>query len=143
METETNNPFADVGRMIQQFKVPGLDMAPIIESRRKDMEALVDANKATYDAMQALARKQTEILTQAMQGIQDSAKALAAGGAGGTGATDPAKQTELVRDAYQKALADMKELAEMARKSQIDAMAIITQRATQSLEEMKKLMQPK
>jgi len=140
METETNNPFADVGRMIQQFKVPGLDMAPIIESRRKDMEALVEANKATYDAMQALARKQTEILSQAMQGIQDSAKAMAAGG---TGATAPAKQTELVRDAYQKALADMTELAEMARKSQVDAMAIITQRATHSLEEMKKLMQSK
>ena len=140
METETNNPFADVGRMIQQFKVPGLDMAPIIESRRKDMEALVEANKATYDAMQALARKQTEILSQAMQRIQDSAKAMAVGGAG---ATAPAKQTELARDAYQKALADMKELAEMARKSQVDAMAIITQRATQSLEEMKKLMQPR
>jgi phasin family protein len=140
METETNNPFADVSRMIQQFNVPGLDMAPIIESRRKDMEALVEANKATYEAMQALARKQTEILTQAMQEIQDSAKALAAGG---TGATDAARQTELVRDAYQKALADTKELAEMARKSQIDAMAIIEQRATQSLEEMKKLMQPK
>ena len=104
------------------------------------MEALVEANKATYEAMQALARKQTEILSQAMQRIQDSAKAMAVGGAG---ATAPAKQTELARDAYQKALADMKELAEMARKSQVDAMAIITQRATQSLEEMKKLMQPK
>jgi hypothetical protein len=34
-----------------------------------------------------------------MQGIQDSAKALTAGG---TGATDPARQTELVRDAYNK-----------------------------------------
>lgn len=139
MATETN-PFDDVTKLIQQFKVPGLDMAPIIESRRKDMEALVEANKATYEAMQGLARKQTEILTQAMQGIQDAAKAQSTGGAV---ATDPAKQTKLVGDAYQKALADMKELAEMARKSQTDAMAIITQRATQSLEEMKKLMQPK
>jgi 3-hydroxybutyryl-CoA dehydratase len=34
-------------------------------------------------------------------------------------------------------------VAEMARKSQTDAMAIITQRASQSLEEIKKLMQPK
>ena len=62
-KAETNNPFADVGRMIRQFKVPGLDMAPIIESRRKDMEALVEANNATHDAMQAPARKQTEILS--------------------------------------------------------------------------------
>jgi len=139
METETTTPFADVTKLIQQFKVPGLDMAQIIESRRKDMEALVEANKATYEAMQALARRQTEILTQAMQEIQESAKALAAGGSAGA---DLAKQTELVRGGYQKALVDTKSLAEMARKSQTDAMDIITQRATQSLEEMKKLMQP-
>jgi hypothetical protein len=37
----------------------------------------------------------------------------------------------------------MKELADMARKSQTDALAIISQRAMQSLEEMKKMMQPK
>ena len=62
MANETN-PFGDFTKMIQQFKVPGFDVAPIIESRRKDMEALVQANKAAYEGMQALARKQTEILT--------------------------------------------------------------------------------
>ena len=130
------NPFGDMSELIQQFKVPGLDMAPIIESRRKDMDALIEANKSTFEAMQALARKQAEILTETMQGIQDTAKGLASGGA-----PNAAKQATLVGDAYQKALADMKELAEMVRKSQTDAMAVITARATQSLAEMKKLMQ--
>ena len=103
------------------------------------MEALVEANKVTYEAMQALARKQTEIMTEAMQGIQESAKGLASAGAGSPNA---AKQADFVRNAYQKALADMKDLAEMVRKSQTDAMAGITARATQSLQEMKKLMKP-
>jgi phasin family protein len=137
MATETN-PFAGMTKMMQEFKVPGLDMAPIIESRSKDIKALVEANQAAFEAMQALVRKQTEIVTEAMQEIQDSAKALAAGGAN---APAPARQTALVSDAYQKALADMKELAEMARKSQIDAMAIITKRGTDSLTETKKLLQ--
>ena len=139
MATESN-PFGDVTRLMQQFKVPGLDMAPIIESRRKDMEAIVEANKATYEVMQALARKQAEILTQTMQGIQDSAKSLLTGGAG---AMDPAKQAELVRSAYQKALTDMKDLAEMTRKSQVEVMAIITKRATESMQEIQKLVRPK
>ena len=134
------NPFADVTKMIEQFKFPGLDMAPIIESRRKDMEVIVQANKATFEAMQAVARKQTEVFTQAMQGIQDSAKALAAGGGA---LMDPAKQAELVRTAYEKAMADMKDIAEMTRKSQAAVMAGITMRATESLQEVKKLMQPK
>ena len=133
------NPFADVTKMIEQFKFPGLDMAPIIESRRKDMEAMVQANKATFEAMQAVARKQAEVFTQAMQEIKDSARALAAGGA----LMDPAKQAELVRTAYEKAMADMRDIAEMTRKSQAAVMAGITMRATESLQEMKKLMQPK
>lgn len=128
------NPFVDMATMIQKFKVPGFDMAPIIESRRKDMEALVEANKSVYEAVQALARRQTEIMTETTQGIQDSAKGLAGGGA---------PDAALVGNAYQKAIADMKELAEMVRKSQVDAMAGITARATQSVEEMKLLMQPK
>jgi phasin family protein len=115
-------------------------MSSIIEARRKDIEALLDVNRSAYESMQAVARKQTEILTQAMQGLQDFAKAAATGG---VGAPDVAKQTELARKAYQKALADMTDLAEMVRKSQVDAMAGITQRATQSLEDLKKLVQPK
>ncbi len=139
MAYETN-PFGDMTKMIEQFKVPGLDMASIIESRRKDMEALIEANKSTSEAMQALARKQTEILTETIQGIQDAAKGLASAG---VGAPNAAKQADLVGNAYQKVLADMKELAEMVRKSQTDAMAGITARAAESLQEMKKLMQPK
>ncbi|HUG60026.1 MAG TPA: TIGR01841 family phasin, partial [Candidimonas sp.] len=65
------------------------------------------------------------------------------GAAGSAVAGDTAKRAELARQAYEKTLADMKDLAEIARKSQADAMASITQRATQHMEELKKMMQPK
>lgn len=128
------NPLGDMAEMMQQFKVPGFDMAPILESHRKDMAALAEANKSVCDAMQALARGQTEIMAETTQGIQDSAKRLAGGGSPDAAVAD---------HAYQKAFADMKKLAEMVRQSQVDAMAGITARATQSLEEMKLLMQPR
>ena len=136
MATESN-PFSDLQKMIEQFKMPGVDMSAIVESRRKDIEALMEANKATYESMQALARKQTEILTQTMQGMQEPAKdSLSSAG-------NPAKQTENVRKAFEKTLADMKELAEMARRSQAEAMAHITQRGNEHLQEIKKMMLPK
>ena len=133
------NPFAELTKMIEQFKLPGIDMSAIVEARRKDVDALVEANKAVYEGMQALASKQTEMFKQAVQDIQDAAK----GAAGGLGMTDPAKQAELARAAFQKVVDDMKELAEIARKSQADAMASITRRATENMEEFKKMMQPK
>ena len=132
-----NNPFGDVKKMIEQFKMPGIDMSAIVESRRKDIEALMEANKAAYASMQALARKQAEILGQTMQDMQEAAKgAVSAAG-------DPAKQSENVRKAFEKTLADMKELAEMAQRSQSEAMKHITQRGNEHLQEIKKMMQLK
>ena len=134
------NPFGNLDELLKQFKVPGVDVNAIIESRRKDMDAVIAANQATAAAMQQVAQKQTEILTQALQAAQESAQALAKGVGG---AIDPMKQADLTRKAYEKALADMKEVGEIAQKAQTTAMSGITARAQQSVQEMTKLMQPK
>ncbi|SAK82570.1 phasin [Caballeronia arationis] len=130
---EQTNPFGDLTKMLEQFKVPGVDMSALMESRKKDIEAIVEANKSAYDSMQAVARKQTEMLTRAMQDIQAAA----------TAGTDPGKQTEVARNACVKALEDIKDLAEIARKSQTEAMTSITQRANEHMEEIKKMLQRK
>jgi hypothetical protein len=134
------NPFGNLDELVKQFKVPGVDVGAIIESRRKDMDAVIAANQATAAAMQQIAKKQTEILTQALQAAQEGAMNLAKGVGG---VIDPAKQAELTRKAYEKALADIKEVGEIAQKAQTTAMTGITARAQQSVQEMTKLMQPK
>jgi len=132
--TEGHNPFTELSKMYEQFQVPGLDLAAMADARRKDVEALVQANKAVYDGMQALANKQTEMFRQAMTDIQ---------GAVGTAGTNPTAQTELARKAYEKALADMKELADIARQSQSEAMASISERAAQHMQEIRDMVQKK
>jgi phasin family protein len=133
---EPSNPFADLTKLMEQFKVPGVDPAAIIEAGRKDMEALVEANKAAYEGLQALARKQGEMLRDALQKIQAAVQH-----AGGKPA-EP-KPTELAREAYRKILGDMKELADIVRKSQAEAMTKVTDRAIEHLQELRKLIQPK
>jgi phasin family protein len=128
------NPFADFTKMLERFKVPGVDLAALAESGRKDMEALVEANKATYQGLQALARKQTEMLTEAMSKIQDAAQRAAG----------PDKTpSDLAREAYHKTLTDMKELADIVRKSQAEALTKVTDRAIEHLQELKRMVQPK
>jgi phasin family protein len=134
---DLSNAFGDLTKMFEQFKLPGVDTAETLAARRKDVEALVQANQAAYEGMQALASKQADMLKQAMEDIQAAVK----GAAGSVG--DPAKQGELARKAYEKVLSDMQDLAGIARKSQSDAMVSITQRGTQHLEEVKKMMNPK
>ncbi len=136
---DMSNAFGDLTKMFEQFKLPGVDTAEIEAARRKDVEALVHANQAAYEGMQALAKKQADMLRQAMEDIQAAVK----GAAGGAGVGDPGKQGELARKAYEKVLGDMKDLAEIARESQANAMVKITQRGTEHLDEVKKMMKLK
>ena len=136
---DMSNALGDLTKMLEQFKLPGVDTKEIVEARRKDIDALVQANQAIYDGMQAMANKQGELLKKSMQDIQSAMKSAASG----VGVGDPGKQGELVRKAYEKVLGDMKDLAEIARKSQTDAMAKITQRGTEHLDEVKKMMKLK
>ena len=134
---DLSNAFGDLTKMFEQFKLPGVDTAEIEAARRKDVEALVQANQAAYEGMQALAKKQADMLKQAMEDIQTAVKGAASGGG------DHGKQGELARKAYEKVLSDMQDLAGIARKSQSDAMVSITQRGAQHLEEVKKMMKLK
>ena len=137
--TKQTQPFGDVTAMMAQFKMPGIDMAAILEARRKDIQALVDANTASFESMQALAKKQTEMLSLAMQGMQDAAKSAV----GASGPADVGKQGEVIRKGFEKTLANMKELAEMAQHAQSDAMVRISQRAAHQMQEMKTMVTPK
>jgi phasin family protein len=136
---DMSNAVENLTKMLEQFKLPGVDTKEIMEARRKDIDALVQANKAIYEGMQALANKQGELLKTAMADIQSAVK----GAAGGAAVGDSGKQGELARKAYEKVLGDMKDLAEIARQSQTDAMAKITQRGTEHLDEVKKMMKLK
>ena len=148
----TNNPFNpfanvdfgkfdfskfDMSKMLGDVKIPGFDMQAIMDAQRKNIEALTAANQAAVQGMQAVAQRQAEILSQSMNEVSSVAQQLA-------GAGNPqemtAKQAELVRKAFEQALANMRELAEMVSKSNTEAFAIINKRVTESLQELKSLV---
>lgn len=134
---DMSSALANLNKMMEQFKVPGIDTKEILEARRKDVDALIQANQAIYSGMQAMANKQGELLKKSMEDIQSAMKTAAAG------MGDPGKQSEIARKAYETVLAHMRDLAEIARQSQAEAMARITQRANESAEEIKKALQIK
>ncbi|BDB28052.1 hypothetical protein Tamer19_14270 [Cupriavidus sp. TA19] len=132
------NPFADFTKLMEQFRVPGLDMTAVIEARRKDIEALTEANKLAYEGMQAVMMKQQEIFTQTMQQLQAAAQQYATGG---NPAEAMAKHGELVQRALHQAFENMRELAETAQKAQTEALTVIGKRAEQNVKEAGQLFQ--
>ena len=133
------NPFLDVTQLMAQFQLPGVDMNAIVEGRRKDIEALTEANRIAFEGMQKLAQKQVEILQKSMQ----EAHAVMQGMTPGQPSANAGRQGELIQKAFQDALANMRELAEMAGKSQQQALEVVSRRVQENIEEAKKLLQPK
>lgn len=133
------SPFADITQMLQQFKVPGVDLSSLIDARRKDIEALAEANRQAYEGMQAIAKRQTEILQQTMSEWQAAAKNMA----GKDFTASATQQTEMAKAAFEKALANMREMAELATRSQSQAFDTVNKRFQENLAELRKLMQGK
>ncbi|MBL6998594.1 MAG: phasin family protein [Gammaproteobacteria bacterium] len=123
-------------KAFSQFKVPGLDVNDIIASQQKNLEALTAANQAAMAGIQAIAARQTEIMQQTMTATASAAEEMVKSGSPQAAA---AKQVDLVKTSFQKALADMTEIAQMVAKSNSEAGAAINKRMTESLEEVKKM----
>ena len=130
-DENTNSLFGDFGKMpsfdftklMRDFKLPGVDLAAIMEREKKNIEALTEANRVAFEGWQALVRRQAEIL-------QESIK-QAVGGMQGEDVGN--KRMDLASHAFETALSNMRELAEMAAKSQKDAFEIIRKRVEENL----------
>jgi phasin family protein len=133
-------PITDINQLMEQFKIPGVDVSAIMESRRKDIEALVAANRQAYEGMQKLGQRQAEMLRDAMAEWQSTTMQMMSGQNLGAGA---GMQAELGKRALDRALANMRELAVMATASQTQAWNMISKRFQDSLEELRQLGQPK
>ncbi|HUM93469.1 MAG TPA: phasin family protein [Candidatus Competibacter sp.] len=127
----------DMTKMLGDVKIPGFDMEAIMTAQRKNIEALNAANQAAVQGLQAVAQRQAEILSQAMGEVSSIGQQLASAG---NAQEMTAKQAELVRKAFEQALANMRELAEMVSKSNTEAFAIINKRVNESLQELKSLV---
>jgi phasin family protein len=137
-----NNPFGDFDftkmmdatKLMKDFKLPGVDVEAVVSSQRRNLEALTAANQLAIEGMQAVAQRQSEILRQMMEQASQAMRDVMAAGSPEEKA---ARQTELVKDAFKRAIGNMRELAEMVSKSQGEAFEVINKRVTDSLDELK------
>ncbi|MGD8418473.1 MAG: phasin family protein [Pseudomonadales bacterium] len=125
------NPWADFdpAKWLEQFQLPGVDVSRLAESARKDLEALQKANQTAFEGWQALAEKQSEILRQTMETWQERVTEAI----GKTPQENLEQQSEVARESFEKALANMSELTDLAVKSQTEAMEILRSRFEENL----------
>lgn len=117
-----------------EYQMPSVDVNSMMEGQRKNVEALIAANKVALEGIQALMTRQSEMLQQSMDQASVALKDVQAAD---TPQAAVDKQGELIKEAFEKALANMRELAEMSAKLNTDAMDKINKRFAEFLEELK------
>jgi phasin family protein len=120
-------PFPDFTKMMQAYKIPGVDFAAVLEREKKNIEALTKANQIAFDGWQALVRRQSEILKETMEETMANARKQ-----------DAAHRVEVAKKGFEKAVGHMRELAEMATKSQTEAFEIVRKRIAANVQEMQR-----
>ena len=111
----------------------------LLDSGRKDLQALMQANEKSYQGLQTVVQRQTEMIKTAIAEWQTAAKAMP----GKDPKENLAKLDELGRQSFQRAVDDIKELATLAAKSQADAFDVVRQRIQANVDEVTKLLQRK
>ncbi len=124
----------EMPKQLGDFKFAPVDMEGVVATQRKNVEALAQANQLAVESMQAIARRQGEIFRAMME---EASSAMREVMAAGSPEEKAAKQTEIVKDAFQRAVGNMRELAELVAKSQTEAMDVVQKRVADSLDELK------
>ena len=124
----------EFAKMAGQFNMPGFDMDAILASQRKNIEALTAANKAAVEGVQQIAARQAEILQESL----DEATKVVTELSQSSNPQDVAgKQIDLYTESFEKALVNMRELADMITESSSTSTKLVNERFNESLNEIK------
>ncbi len=128
-----NNDFT---KAMSGMKMPEFDAEAIVAAQKKNMDALVEANKAAAAGYQDLFKKQMAIFEETMAEAQKHMKSF---DTTKLDADTTKAQADLAKAAFEKALANMQALAESAQKANADAYEIVAARIQESLTELRDL----
>ncbi len=128
----------DFSKLFSEFQIPGVDWQELMASQQRNVAALTRANQVLLEGAQAVMQREVEILQKAMAEVMAASQELMQEG-------DPQAQArrrfEIAQTSFEAALNNMRELAELAARSNTEALDVINKRALESFEEIKKAVE--
>jgi phasin family protein len=129
----------EFSKMFSQMKMPGTpDMDALLAAHRRNIETLTQANRVAMEGAQAVARRHMEIMQQGMAEMTETVRALASAEAPQARA---AKQAEMLKASYERAVANMRELSDMIQNASGEAVGLLNKRFTEAMDEVKVLIE--
>jgi phasin family protein len=114
----------------------GPEVETMFASQRKNVEAMMQANRLALDGVQAVCRRQLDFIQEAVEGLTTLVGDLAP--PPGPLNEKFAKHAEYSKQAFERNLANARELTQLVTKATSDAMNIINQRLCEGLGEVRR-----
>lgn len=128
---------ADFQRMFADMKFPAMgNMDSVMQAQRRNMEAMSAAYKVALEGAQAVGKRNMEIMQQTMAEMTEAMRDLASPESPQSRA---AKQAEMLKVAYERAVSHIRELSDLIQRSNGEAIGMLNSRFTEALEEVKQL----
>jgi len=125
-------------KMLSQMKVPGMpDVEALMRAHQRNMEALSEANRIALEGAQAVTKRNMEIMQQTMAELTGTLQALATSQAPQDKA---AKQAELLKAAYERAVANSREVGDLIQRANGEAMGALNARVAAAIDELTQLV---
>jgi phasin family protein len=126
--------------VIKGFAVPGFDFSAILDIQRKNIEAFTAASQTFTQGLQTVAQRQSEIARQQIEQFQSL---LSVTTPNAPVEDNLIKQADLVKAAYEKNVANAREVREILTKVSTEVSDILSRRVVAGLDEIKAAAQPK
>ena len=129
---------AEFSKLFADMKMPmmGGGMETFVAAQRRNMEVLSAANKVALEGAQAVAKRHMEIMQQTMSEMTENMRDMASPESPQVRA---AKQAEMLKMTYERAVAHIKELADLIQRSNGEALGLLNHRFTEALDEVKQI----
>jgi phasin family protein len=138
LQADYSRMFSEFGKMFANGKMPTMDIDAVMAAQRKNIEAFQAANQVAFAGVQAVARRQAELVREASEEMQKLFQDLSAANVD----ERLAKQADAVKSLFETAVANTNELATMVQKTNNEAATVINKRVAENLDEVKAVFVP-
>jgi phasin family protein len=138
MAHELPNPMQEFTKLFTDMKLPNMGGAEaLMAAYQRNVEALSAANRIAMEGAQTVAKRHMELMQQTMAELTETLRGLASPGAPQEKA---AEQAELLKRAYERAVANTQEMSEVIRRANAEAVDLLNKRIAEALDEVKSLV---
>jgi phasin family protein len=133
------NPAAEFVKLMTQMKLPVMpDMGALVAANSRNMEALAESLRIAVEGAEAIAKRQIEMTQQTLIDLTDCMRSLSTTNGQQTNGTGP---VECGKRAYEHAVANARELAEVVQHSNRNALDHLHRRVIAAMAEVASLLE--